>query len=345
MTIRIMRLFFLVLGIACGYYIWPILPGTEHVPAIIGAVLGFLGAATIILLEIKSGKVSLRNLSVASFGLVFGFFMAWMVTLIIRLIPMDEIFYSACQIVLTLVLCYLGVVISLKGKDEFNVIIPYVKFSREDQRDQLFILDTSVIIDGRIAGICESGFIQGKLIVPRFIIQELQQVADSSEDSKRNRGRRGLDILEKLKKIGGVETIIHDEGLPDVKEVDAKLLRLAKMLDSNVLTNDYNLHKVAKLEGVKVLNVNDLANSMRPVVFPGERLSVHIRKEGKEKNQGVAFLDDGTMIVVDNAKRFIGRGVDVTVTSVLQTSAGRMIFANLMGENGQTKSQVQGEGH
>jgi rRNA-processing protein FCF1 len=206
----------------------------------------------------------------------------------------------------------------------------------------MFILDTSVIIDGRIARICETGFLDGKLIVPRFIIQELQQVADSADDSKRSRGRRGLDILNMLKTLPNVEVIVHDESLPNVKEVDAKLVRLAKILDCRVITNDFNLNKVAKIEGVIVMNVNDLANALRLVIFPGEEMSVYIRKEGKEKNQGVAFMDDGTMIVVDNARRLLGKQAKVSVTSVLQTSAGRMIFASLMEregtENGQSPS-------
>lgn len=216
----------------------------------------------------------------------------------------------------------------MKGKDEFNIVIPYVRFSREDSKDQIVLLDTSVIIDGRIISICESGFVQGKLVVPRFVLHELQQVADSSDDDKRIRGRRGLDMLERLKAVNGINVIIHEENLPEIREVDSKLIKLAKMLDCQLITNDFNLSKVAQLEGVQVLNINDLATSLRPMVFPGERMKVHIKREGKEKNQGIGFMDDGTMIVVDNARRFIGRSIEITVTSVLQTSAGKMIFAN-----------------
>ncbi len=329
MTIRLIRIFFLILSAVCGYYIGSDFTGLVSQKALLAAGIGLGVGGVISFVEAKLKSVSLRNLSAAAFGLAFGFFMAWMVTLILRLLPMEALQYSIFQIVFTLIFCYLGMVIAIKGKDEFNVIIPYVRFSREDQRDQRFLLDTSVIIDGRISGICETAFIQGKIVVPRFVLHELQQVADSADDGKRRRGRRGLDILDRLKTIPGIEVIVHEEGLSDIKEVDAKLVRMAKILDCPVLTNDFNLNKVAKFEGVEVLNINDLANAMRPVVFPGEQMDVQIRKEGKERDQGVAFLDDGTMIVVDNSRKLIGRKVHVTISSVLQTSAGRMIFASL----------------
>ena len=344
MTIKFIRVFFLMLSAISGYYLLPLLPGlalTEGTAKMAGLVVGFGFGLVIMVIEANLKRVSLRNLSVAAFGLAFGFFMAWMVSLILRLIPMDEIIFHVLQIVFTLTFCYLGMIISLKGKDEFNIIVPYVRFTREDQKDQLVLLDTSVIIDGRIAGVCEPGFLEGRLLVPRFVLQELQQIADSSDDSKRSRGRRGLDILEQLRGMKGVEVIIHDEGLPDIREVDAKLVRLAKMLGCFIMTTDFNLNKVAKLEGVKVLNVNDLAGSLRPVVFSGEEISVQIKKEGKEKNQGIAFMDDGTMIVIDNARRSIGKFVKVSITSILQTSAGRMIFASLIDPPEQNNDQKQ----
>ncbi|NQT32193.1 MAG: PIN domain nuclease [Candidatus Omnitrophica bacterium] len=344
MTVRLIRLFFLILAMVCGYYIWFALLGFPRDNAIIGALIGLASAMVLMIVEASMKGIPLRNLSVAAFGLVFGFFMAWIITLILRLVPISPAYYSALQIIFTLVFCYLGMVIAMKGQDEFNVVIPYVRFSREDVREQLMVVDTSVIIDGRIAEICETGFLEGKLIIPRFVLQELQQVADSPDDSKRNRGRRGLDMLEKLKTNSHVEVIIHDEGLPEIKEVDAKLVRLSKILDCQIVTNDFNLNKVAKLENVKVLNINDLANAMRPVVFPGEVMYVNIKKEGKERNQGVAFLDDGTMIVVENARRLIGKHTNVTVSSVLQTSAGRMIFANLQEGFGQKKQDGNNKG-
>jgi uncharacterized protein YacL len=188
------------------------------------------------------------------------------------------------------------------------------------------VLDTSVIIDGRIADVCETGFIDGTLVIPQFVLKELQLVADSGDSLKRNRGRRGLDILQKIQKMSGVEVMISDVDFPDVREVDLKLIELARTLQGKIVTNDFNLNKVAQLRGVEVLNVNELANSLKPVVLPGEVMKVFILKEGKEYNQGVAYLDDGTMVVVDNARKMISRTIDIVVTSVLQTTAGKMIF-------------------
>jgi len=256
--------------------------------------------------------------------------MAWLLTLVLKLIPMDPNLFSSLQIIFILIFCYLGTVISVRGKDEFNLIIPYVKFVRQDQKEDLIVLDTSVIIDGRIADICQTNFIEGRLIVPVFVLQELQQVADSEDALKRNRGRRGLDILNKIQQTKGLDVHIHNEDFPEITEVDAKIVKLAQVLSAKVFTNDFNLNKIAELQGVRVLNINNLANALRPVVLPSEEMKVRIAKEGKEYNQGVAYLDDGTMVVVDNAKHLIGQVINVVVTSVLQTSAGRMIFANKM---------------
>ena len=192
------------------------------------------------------------------------------------------------------------------------------------------ILDTSVIIDGRIADICETGFLDGTLVIPQFVLKELQLVADSADSLKRNRGRRGLDILQKIQKMAGVDVMISDLDFPEVREVDLKLIELARTLQGKIVTNDFNLNKVAQLRGVDVLNINELANSLKPVVLPGEIMKVFILKEGKEYNQGVAYLDDGTMVVVDNARKMIGKTIDVVVTSVLQTTAGKMIFGRFI---------------
>jgi len=188
------------------------------------------------------------------------------------------------------------------------------------------ILDTSVIIDGRIADIAETGFLDGVLVIPQFVLRELQLVADSADSMKRNRGRRGLDILQRVQKMAHLNVQIVEEDFPQVREVDMKLIELAKIYDCKVVTNDFNLNKVAQLHGVEVLNINELANSLKPIVLPGETMRVFILKEGKEYNQGVAYLDDGTMVVVDNAKRMISKTIDISVTSVLQTTAGKMIF-------------------
>jgi uncharacterized protein YacL len=192
------------------------------------------------------------------------------------------------------------------------------------------VLDTSVIIDGRIADICETGFMDGTLVIPQFVLKELQFVADSSDSMKRNRGRRGLDILQKIQKMAGLDVMISDVDFPDVKEVDLKLIELARTLEGKIVTNDFNLNKVAQLRGVAVLNINELANSLKPVVLPGELMRVFILKEGKEYNQGIAYLDDGTMVVVDNARKMIGKTIDIVVTSVLQTTAGKMIFGRFI---------------
>src|SRR6187399_2585994 len=209
------------------------------------------------------------------------------------------------------------------------------------------ILDTSVIIDGRVAEIVEVGFLDGTLVVPQFVLKELQFVADSSDPLKRNRGRRGLDILQRIQKMAGVEVIITDVDFPQVKEVDLKLIELARSMLGKIVTNDFNLNKVAQLRGVEVLNINELTNSLKPVVLPGETMSVFILKEGKEFTQGVAYLDDGTMVVVDNARQRIGKNVDIIVTSVLQTTAGRMIFGKVAepanGPHEATKSTDRGD--
>ena len=199
-------------------------------------------------------------------------------------------------------------------------------FRASGPRKRYRILDTSVIIDGRIADICETGFVDGTLVIPQFVLKELQLVADSSDSMKRNRGRRGLDILQKIQKMAGVDVHISDIDFPEVREVDLKLIELGRTLQGKIVTNDFNLNKVAQLRGVDVLNINELAHALKPVVLPGEFMRVFILKEGKEYNQGVAYLDDGTMVVVDNARRMISKNIDIVVTSVLQTTAGKMIF-------------------
>ena len=332
MTILFVRAFFMVLSIVAGYYIGSMFVVYGSQWAIIGALIGLIAAAVLILIEVFMRKVSIRNLSAGLVGLVFGLFMSLILTAVIKLIPMKPEIFIAVQIILTLILCYLGMAISLRGKDEFSLVIPYIKFERRDQEEQFVVLDTSVIIDGRVADICQTKFISGRIIIPRFVLKELQQIADSQDSLKRTRGRRGLDILNKIQKSQFIDVKIAEEDFPELTEVDAKLIKLAKVLGGKILTNDYNLNKIAELQGVTVLNINDLANALKPVVLPGELLNVRITKEGKEYNQGVAYLDDGTMVVVDNARYLIGQSLAVVVTSVLQTSAGRMIFGKIENE-------------
>ncbi|MBL7157303.1 MAG: TRAM domain-containing protein [Candidatus Omnitrophica bacterium] len=338
MTVIFVRLFFVFLSSIVGYYVGSLLGNFNVTQGLIGMAIAFFGAMLVILLEIRLKKLSIRNLSAAVFGLIFGFFMAWILTLVIKLIPMDERIYSSLNIILILVFCYLGMVIAMRGKDEFNLIIPYVRFTRQAESDEIIVLDTSVIIDGRIADMAQTHFIQGRFLVPRFVLRELQQIADSQDALKRNRGRRGLDVLNRLQKNSRLTVKIHEEDFPEIKDVDSKIVKLAKVLDAKVFTNDFNLNKIAELQGVKVLNINDLANALKPVVLPGEEMVVRVTREGKEYNQGVAYLDDGTMIVIDNARRMIGQTTKVVVTSVLQTSAGRMIFANKVEENNRRRS-------
>jgi uncharacterized protein YacL len=234
------------------------------------------------------------------------------------------------QSFILLVFPYLGLVLGAR-KGEWLQPVRLVALFRETGPTKRYrILDTSVIIDGRIADICETGFLDGTLVIPQFVLKELQLVADSADSMKRNRGRRGLDILQKIQKMSGLDVTISDIDYPDIREVDLKLIELARTLQGKIVTNDFNLNKVAQLRGVEVLNINELANSLKPVVLPGEFMKVFILKEGKEYNQGVAYLDDGTMVVVDNARRMIGRNIDVVVTSVLQTTAGKMIFGRFI---------------
>jgi len=229
-----------------------------------------------------------------------------------------------------LVFPYLGLVIGARKSEWLQPARMVALFRDAGPQKRYRILDTSVIIDGRIADVCETGFLDGTLVIPQFVLKELQLVADSSDSMKRNRGRRGLDILQKIQKMSGVEVSVSDVDFPDIREVDLKLIELARTLQGKIVTNDFNLNKVAQLRGVEVLNINELANSLKPVVLPGELMKVFILKEGKEYNQGVAYLDDGTMVVVDNARKAIGKTIDVVVTSVLQTTAGKMIFGRFI---------------
>ena len=225
-----------------------------------------------------------------------------------------------------LVFPYLGLVIGARKSEWLQPARIVALFRDAGPQKRYRILDTSVIIDGRIADICETGFLDGTLVIPQFVLKELQLVADSADSLKRNRGRRGLDILQKIQKMSGLDVAISDIDFPEIREVDLKLIELGRTLQGKIVTNDFNLNKVAQLRGVEVLNINELANALKPVVLPGEFMKVFILKEGKEYNQGVAYLDDGTMVVVDNARRMISRNIDIVVTSVLQTTAGKMIF-------------------
>lgn len=331
MTLWFIRFFFVALSAIVGSQIGVVTAAGSGMP---GAVWGAVLAFTLIAAEVGLRKISSRGLSAAVFGLIFGLIMARVIISTFDLVPMGPELSNPLKSAILVIFCYFGMVIALRGRDEFNVIIPYVRFARQDQREEIVVLDTSVIIDGRIADICLTKFIEGRFVIPRFVLKELQQIADSQDPIKRNRGRRGLDVLGRMQKIPHVDVKINEDDFPETKEVDAKLVQLAKLLEAKILTNDFNLNKIAELQGVQVLNLNELANALKPVVLPGELLETRVIKEGKEYNQGVAYLDDGTMVVVEQGRHLIGQTVRVLVTSVLQTAAGRMIFAKTENEGG-----------
>ncbi|HTX54792.1 MAG TPA: PIN domain-containing protein [Candidatus Baltobacteraceae bacterium] len=301
---------------------------------LIGLLVGLAFGALFVYLERRLRRIPVRTLLLALVGLLVGLFVgrvvAGAVTSLLGGLPPEF-----QLLVVGLFLCgggYLGIWIAVEKAAEFSVA-GFVRMLKEQPRAESYkLLDTSVIIDGRIADITETGFMEGTLVIPQFILRELQHIADSSDPLKRNRGRRGLDILQKIQKNVDIRVEISDMEFPEIREVDNKLVAMAKTIHAKIVTNDFNLNKVAELHGVGVLNINELTNALRPVVLPGEDIRVYILKEGKEYNQGIAYLDDGTMVVVDNGRRHIGQTMDVCVTSVLQTTAGRMIFSRLKEE-------------
>ncbi len=297
-----------------------------------GAVLGFLGGAFVISLDVYFKRFTVRNILSVLLGLALGLLVHRLYMSVMAYAGFPVSFERQMGILSAIIFSYLGMVTVLRGQDEFALMIPFVKLDTKGSGEELILLDTSVIIDGRIADIGETHFMSGKLILPRFVLKELQLISDSSDPLKRNRGRRGLDILNRMKANTNIKLKINEMDFEDLNNVDSKLVKMALVLNAKLFTNDFNLNKVAELQGVKVLNINDLANALKPVVMPGELMQVKILKEGKEHDQGIAYLDDGTMVVVDNSRRKLGQTLMVSITSVLQTQAGRMIFAKLNGE-------------
>lgn len=298
--------------------------------SLLGLVAGIIIALSVIQIEQAIRKVSIRVIfgGVAGMfiGLLIAFLFAYGLSFVTNISEKRQIVPWIYALV-TVTMGYLGLVLGSNKIEELHVFGLHAPKEPVDCR----ILDTSVIIDGRIADICDTGFIDGNFIVPRFVLDELQYIADSSDSLKRSRGRRGLDILNRMQRVSGISIEVLDQDFPRIKGVDAKLVALAREKKGKIITNDFNLNKVAELQGIKILNVNELANAVKPIVLPGESMTVKIIREGKEPGQGVAYLDDGTMIVVDNAQRYQGQLVDVQVTSVLQTTAGRMIFSEMKG--------------
>lgn len=319
-----------VILLSLGIALWMNPLGATLWSAALGAGLG----SAVVALEHYLRSQPITTLIGGALGLFAGLVAAAIIGLVLSLQPgIQEAARTYIVLTALLTLGYLGMVRGSASDRWWELFGRASKSAGSaDNRPLNLVLDTSVIIDGRIADIAETGFLSERLIIPQFVLRELQHVADSAEATKRNRGRRGLDILQRLQKNKKLDTIITDMDFPNIREVDLKLIELAKQLGAKIVTNDFNLNKVAQLRGVLVLNINELANALRPVVLPGETMQVFILKEGKEYNQGVAYLDDGTMVVVDNARRQIGRAVDISVTSVLQTTAGKMIFGKLIEE-------------
>lgn len=321
----IIRLLFICVGTLTGYY-----ASTQfgEVSKMEGIIIGFGVSVLIILTEMLFSRVSLKVIIGGIFGFIFGIFSANIIATPLKLVPLDRGMVNFIILLLNGFFGYLGVAIGIREGERFH-LSDLRRLFKGATDENLKIMDTSVIIDGRIADVCETGFLDGTIIIPNFILQELQHIADSSDSLKRARGRRGLDILHRIQNMSHMDVRIVDEDFPRIREVDSKLIALAKKLGAKVITNDFNLNKVAELQGVKVLNINDLSNAVKPVALPGEGMRVFVLKEGKEPGQGVAYLDDGTMIVVENGRRFLNKNIDVVVTSVLQTAAGRMIFTKL----------------
>jgi uncharacterized protein YacL len=322
MDLWIIRALLFAAILVSGYFVRPF--GSDLVLTFsFSAALAFV----ILLAEMRIRKLSLKTLLGGALGSILGIVGASLISIVIgRMASIDSHTQTFVQLLILILMTYVGLV-SGASKGEYLDLSSFGGFfSDSGGRKSSKVLDTSVIIDGRIADICKTGFLEGTLVVPHFVLRELQQIADSADSAKRNRGRRGLDVLEKIKSVPGVAVQILEKDYPEVKEVDLKLIELAKELTAKIVTNDFNLNKVSQLRGVEVLNINELANALKPVVLPGETMKVFILKEGKEYNQGVAYLDDGTMVVVDNARRMIGKTIATQVTSVLQTTAGKMIF-------------------
>jgi uncharacterized protein YacL len=330
MGIILFRIFIIGLVTAAGYF-FPLFKLDPRISAGIAFVL----MALIMYLETRIRKTQFRVIWGSTVGTFAGILLGWGLGAVFSWglealyphQPSDRLPTTTfIRLFFLIIMPYIGFLVGMQKSEWLDPAYLFRFFKEKSVGRSYKLLDTSVIIDGRIQDICDTAFIEGTLVVPQFILKELQLVADSSDALKRQRGRRGLDVLDHLQKSSQVSVIISEMNFPEVRDVDSKLIELAKHLDAKIITNDMNLNKVARLQGLKVLNINELANALKPVVLPGESMRVFILKEGKEKDQGVAYLDDGTMVVVDNSRRMIGQTIDITVTSVLQTTVGKMIF-------------------
>lgn len=333
MGLWILRFAFVAVLLLTAFLVKPFNRSVEN-----SLLAAFALSVAIIVFEIRVRRCSIKTLVAAGLGSIFGILGAVLISLVVSRMTFDDPGTgNFIQVTILAFMTYVGLVLGVTKGEYLDLSFMGEVFNERGSRISPKILDTSVIIDGRVSDIVESGFLEGQLMVPQFVLRELQLIADSADSIKRNRGRRGLDILQKIQKMSGINVQIVETDFPEVREVDLKLIELAKQVKAKIVTNDFNLNKVAQLRGVEVLNINELANAIKPVVLPGESMRVFILKEGKEYSQGVAYLDDGTMVVVDNARRMIGKTVDILVTSVLQTTAGKMIFGKFVEAVSDTK--------
>jgi len=321
MGIHIFRLFIIGCITAAGYFFSPF-----RLPRLARAGIAFLLAVILMYLETRIRRTQFKIIWSSTIGTYAGVFLGWSLGLVYKNITDDAATALFIRIFFLIIMPYIGFLVGTQKSEWLDPAHLFRFFKEKSVGRSYKILDTSVIIDGRITDLCDTGFIEGTLVIPQFVLKELQFIADSPDTLKRQRGRRGLDVLNHLQKSSQISVVIWEMDFPEIRDVDSKLIELARQLDGKIVTNDVNLNKVAKLRGISVLNINELANALRPVVLPGESLRVFILKEGKEKDQGVGYLDDGTMVVVDNSRRMIGQTVDIMVTSVLQTTVGKMIF-------------------
>jgi uncharacterized protein YacL len=331
----IVRFIFAATCVAAGFHFHPF-GLTPRIAAIVWLVF----ALAVIQFEIRLQRASMRRLIGAVVGAILGILGAMLVNEVLAHTTIPEVSRSSLGVGALLVMTYIGLAVGASKGDLLNLQALGGLFGSERSgRRAPKVLDTSVIIDGRIADVCEAQFMDGVIVIPQFVLRELQLVADSADSLKRQRGRRGLEVLQRIQKMPNLEVEIAEEDFPNIADVDLKLIELARRHDGKIVTNDYNLNKVATLQGIGVMNVNQLANALKPVVLPGEAMRVFVLREGKEYNQGVAYLDDGTMVVVDGAKKLINKNVDITVTSVHQTTAGKMIFGRI-DERGEQNSRA-----
>ena len=330
MSLWVVRIFFLLLCVTGGYAVREVHPDMIGGGPWAGMLIGFGFGGLLIAIDEMLKGFSLRAFSAASFGMMLGALLAWLIDRSQLFIFADEATQWLLRLSLFVCFGYIGMILAMRSnKEDFYLIIPFVRFASQSRSENLLLLDTSVIVDGRIADLIEANFLEGVVVVPRFVLKELHQIADSKDPIKRARGRRGLDMLSRIQRNSRIEVKIHEADVPEEADVDAKLVKLARLLEARLYTNDFNLGKMCELQKVPYVNLSTLAQILKPVILPGEAFSLKIAREGKEKGQGVGYLNDGTMVVVNQAQHLLGQQVDVQVLSLLQTGAGVIVFAEL----------------